>query len=257
MPHHTRLVEPFMGSGSFLLNRKAKYYLGADTNTELVSIFNFLKNDGVSIIDECEKLFNTYDITETRYYELREEYNNTVNLRKRAILFLYLNRNGFQGICRYNRHGKYTTPYGFPRGVDFPRKQLELAVDLMQNATVLNQSFEKTFLMVDSGDMVYCDPPYLPEMDNLAVFTEYSAGNMFAYPEHLALVKFAEACRERCIPVIISNHDSNIARELYQTADDIIELSVHRRINIQKTDKRDAKELLVLYGIKPSSLIEY
>ena len=49
------------------------------------------------------KRFNS----EEEYYKLRNKFNETTDVYKRAVLFVYLNRHGYNGLCRYNLKGGY------------------------------------------------------------------------------------------------------------------------------------------------------
>ncbi len=78
----------------------------------------------------------------------------------KAVYFLYLNRHGYRGLCRYNKSGHFNIPYGnykirisLKRNSRFCRKKA-------QRATFICASFDETLAMLKAGDVVYCDPPY-------------------------------------------------------------------------------------------------
>jgi DNA adenine methylase len=68
---HERLVEPFMGSGVFSLNTTKKY-LGADLNSDLISIFDCLKDNPDNFIEYAKSFFTMEYVGEKSFYELRE-----------------------------------------------------------------------------------------------------------------------------------------------------------------------------------------
>jgi DNA adenine methylase len=183
------------------------------------------------------------------YYEMREIFNEEeISLFDRASIFVYLNKYGFNGLCRYNRHGKFTTPFNkSKKPASFPEIELKNALLKKENAFFKCQSFEKTFSEVFSGDLIYCDPPYLPEQHKNGVFTTYS-GNEFTFENHITLVELAQQCQQMGIPVLISNHSSEITKELYQKATQIIEFPVSRSMGRYENSKNSALELLAIYS---------
>ncbi len=46
------------------------------------------------------------------YYQFREAFNKSQDPFRRAVLFLYLNRYGYDGLCRYNLRGEFNVPFG-------------------------------------------------------------------------------------------------------------------------------------------------
>jgi len=42
----------------------------------------------------------------------------------KAALFLYLNRHGYNGLCRYNASGEFNTPFGRYKKPYFPEKEM-------------------------------------------------------------------------------------------------------------------------------------
>ena len=111
LPTGKRLIEPFVGSGAVFLNTGYPRYLLADSNKDLIDLYQHLKKDGPTFIEECRRLFRRANNTAEAYYRLRAEFNACTDTRRRAVLFVYLNRHGYNGLCRYNASGR--TP--FPR----------------------------------------------------------------------------------------------------------------------------------------------
>ncbi|MEM2159325.1 MAG: Dam family site-specific DNA-(adenine-N6)-methyltransferase [Candidatus Nitrosotenuis sp.] len=244
-PEHTRLVEPFMGAGSFAVNRIVENYLGSDINADLINVFNCLSEE---FIEHVREFFSEEYFGEEIYYEMRNIFNQeTISPFDKASIFIYLNKYGFNGLCRYNRHGKFTTPFNkAKKPATFPEIELKHALSKKNNACFKCQSYENTFLELKKGDLVYCDPPYLPEQNKEGVFTIYS-GNEFSILDHQKLVNLAEKCRANSIPVIISNHSSTTTKELYKNASKIVEFSVSRSMGRYENFKNNALELLAIY----------
>jgi DNA adenine methylase len=91
---------------------------------------------------------------------------------------------------------------------------------------------------------VYCDPPYVP-LSTTANFTHYTqTGFTLADQQHLAII--AGQLRDQGIPVMISNHDTPLTRELYADAR-IIQFDVRRVISCDVKKRGVARELLAIF----------
>lgn len=249
-PHPTSMtgtfIEPFVGSGVVFMNIEACDYIINDVNDDLTNLYRILKTDGLSFIEECEYLFQEQNNTQEQFSQLRHTFNS-LNGKKgqerlRASLFLYLNRHCFNGLCRYNKSGEFNVPYGKYEKVYFPKKELQVAIDKLKRVTIFNESYEKVFLHAKVGDVIYCDPPYVP-LSNTASFTDY-AKTGFSMDQQKLLAKLAEEAP--CL-TLISNHDNDITRELYNNADEIITKEVSRFISASSDSRKPVTELLAIY----------
>src|SRR5690606_17524749 len=98
------------------------------------------------------------------YYDLREEFNSMSedDVRKPA-LFQYLNKHGFNGLCRYNKRGEFNSPKGTVKknGCNIPVQQLEAFSGKFFPEDFICGSFAD-YMEFDSPTLIYCDPPYVP-----------------------------------------------------------------------------------------------
>ena len=107
------LVEPFVGAGAVFLNSNFKRYILADINPDLINLFNIVKQDVDAYILAAKPIFFHPEAnTENYYYAKRDEFNQSTNIFQRSVLFLYLNRFGFNGLCRYNSKNEFNVPFG-------------------------------------------------------------------------------------------------------------------------------------------------
>lgn len=248
-PPHERLVEPFMGSGSFLLNRACKSYLGADINEHLVDGFNYLKDEQEHFLDYVESFFTEENGTTGGYKKLRNIFNHSTDRREKAAIFIFMNKHAFGSLCRYNnKNGHFNVP---PRQnltlKKFPRQDLQNFIDRTGDCQIFSQSFEETFKMVQDRDLIYCDPPYLPEGNKNGTFTAYSKLD-FNLGQHQLLVELAKntVCQFDAT-VIISNHNSPLTQELYKDASELTSLDVYRSMGRYGTIQKEAKEVFAIY----------
>ena len=113
IPQGACFVEPFVGAGSVFLNMDFDRYLLADINPDLINLFNVVKNDVDRYIQHAQALFLHEKANSKAFYLARRaEFNSSKDKFQRSVLFLYLNRFGFNGICRYNQKGGYNVPFG-------------------------------------------------------------------------------------------------------------------------------------------------
>jgi DNA adenine methylase len=238
-----RFIEPFVGSGVVFMNMNAGEYVINDINTDLVLIYKALQANGEEFIEMCEELFIPENNHQEKYNSLREEFNNTDTKDiRRGALFVYLNRHGFNGLCRYNKSGGFNVPFGKYDSVSFPKENLTKAIDKLKGVIIFNRSFEEIMAMTVPGDVCYLDPPYVP-MSSTASFTDYATTG-FTYEDQKILARAAEESEAK---IFISNHDNEVTRELYKNATEIITTEVTRFISADASSRGTVRELLAIY----------
>jgi len=245
LPPARKLVEPFVGAGSVFLNTDYDHYLLADINPDLINLYNLLKERPEEYISEAKRWFVAENNRKEAYLDIRAEFNKTDNVMYRSLAFLYMNRFGFNGLCRYNKKGGFNVPFGSYKKPYFPEAELEFFAEKAKKATFVCEGYHETFSRARKGCVVYCDPPYAP-LSNTANFTSY-AGNGFTLDDQAALADIAErAATERGIPVLISNHDTTLTRRLYHGAE-LNVVKVKRTISRNGSGRNKVDELLALF----------
>lgn len=245
LPEGNRLLEPFTGSGAVFLNTDYDSYLLTDNNPDLINIYQHLKDEGQDFIRYCKRFFGDRYNSEDCYYKRRVEFNKTTKLRRKAALFLYLNRHGYNGLCRYNLKGGYNVPFGRYKKPYFPAEEMLAFHHKAQRAEFRLADFSTCMQQAQAGDVIYCDPPYYP-LSPSANFTAYSAGGFNEAQQH-QLADLAKACRQRNIPVLISNHNTRFTLDVYSDAK-LDRFKVRRYISCNGNKRGHAGELLALYS---------
>ena len=241
-----RLVEPFTGSGAVFLNSAFELYLLADSNPDLINLYQQLAKEGHTLIRYCQGLFLPENNSASAYYRLREEFNASPKPGRRAALFLYLNRHCYNGLMRYNSKRIFNTPFGRYLKPYFPEKELLFFLERADQASFLQADYRDTMELVEPGDVVYCDPPYDP-LSETAKFTEYHAGG-FSWKDQEQLALTARDIAGRGIQVVISNHNTPAIRRLYQGLGASIEtLNVHRSIGPDTASRKKVEEVLAVF----------
>lgn len=244
LPAAHRLIEPFTGSGAVFINSDYSNYLLAEDNADLVNLFCSLQQEGNVFIDYCETFFSSANNCAKQYYQLRETFNGLTDPRKRAAVFLYLNRHGYNGLCRYNQKGGYNVPFGRYKKPYFPRKEMQYFHEKSQRASFVHSDFRDTFAMAKAGDLIYCDPPYAPIVQT-SNFSSYTS-KKFGEAEQVTLAKLAMDCANKGITVIISNHDTEFTRHHYRLGD-IQSFPVKRWISCHPENRLAVQELLAVF----------
>ena len=179
-----RLVEPFIGSGVIFLNSSFEKSLLCDINNDLICLYVNLKNRLDELVYKSKSLFSRSSNTEDNFYFLRNKFNSLKSHElEKSALFIYVNRHGFNGLCRYNREGLFNVPFGKYKKPFFPEERM---FDLANKSQ---------FAEVKSGDIVYCDPPYVP-ISKTSKFTTYSKSS-FTLEEQKNLTYKAMELKEK------------------------------------------------------------
>ena len=250
LPTGQRLVEPFVGSGAVFLNTDYDSYLLADANKHLVWAHRLIGGAMPTGLDDIiEMLRFIYEDSNNAesFYDNRLMLNaNEGTERLSALTFIYLNRHCFNGLVRYNAKGEFNAPFGRYKDPYLPEEEMRNFHRKWQDVQpMINcRDFRLTMALADPGDTIYADPPYLP-LSTTANFSSYSAGG-FSYQDQVDLRDCAVAAAQRGIPVVISNHDTSVARELYADAE-IVAFEVSRSISCKGDGRGKAPELLAIY----------
>jgi DNA adenine methylase len=111
-------VEPFCGGLAVALGLAPNKALLNDINPHLLNFYHWLQR-GLSISLE---MTNEKDL----YYQYRARFNALIkeekaNSQEAAELFYYLNRTGYNGLCRFNQKGEFNVPFGRYRRINYQR----------------------------------------------------------------------------------------------------------------------------------------
>jgi DNA adenine methylase len=245
LPKAQTLIEPFVGAGSIFLNTDYERYILTDINPDLINLYNLLKEKPDSYITEAKRWFVAENNRKDVYLSIRQEFNHSHDVMFRSLAFLYMNRFGFNGLCRYNKKGGFNVPFGSYKKPYFPEQELEFFVEKSAKATFICEGYAEAFSRAQKDCVVYCDPPYAP-LSHTANFTSYAGGG-FSLDDQAALADVAEkTALERKVPVLISNHDTILTRRLYHGAQ-LNVVKVKRTISRNGSARNKVDELLALF----------
>jgi DNA adenine methylase len=242
LPEGSRLIEPFLGAGSVFLGSSYPKAVIGDANPDLVAVWTAIRERPREFCERASALFSEINRSDEAYRRIRTEYNSSEDRFERAIRFIYLNKFGFNGLYRVNQKGHFNVPYA-KLGVipHFPFEEVEAASRKLRSAMVVCSGFRGTMSLASRGDVVYCDPPYLA-LDAAPSFVGYTKDG-FGQSEQQGLVEASIAAVRRGATVLISNHDTPTARELYRLFH-ISEVSVRRSVSAAGASRGMVSELV-------------
>lgn len=200
---HRRLVEPFAGGLAVVLGLGPRRALLNDSNPYLIAFYRWLQR-GLDIrrLDiEMKNDCGTFARNRARFNALILE--GKTDSPETAALFYYLNRTGFNGLCRFNSKGLFNVPFGRYKAIPY-RTDFSEYTGALQRYELEVGDFR--WLKLKASDFIYADPPYDVE------FTTYSAGG-FSWRDQERLAQWLAAHPG---PVVASNQATKRIRKLYR-----------------------------------------
>lgn len=245
-------VEPFLGSGVVAANMSASSFTLNDGNPDIAMLHNALISNQLEVLKWCNQIWFMGE--QGDYYIVRDAFNDRVadSVYERAAQFIFLNQFGFNGLVRYNNSGVFNVPIGKTSSGKPPKvpknDMMAMANTLrgrLKGRPVQNRDFEEIMIDAPDGATIYGDPPYVPMSASMSDIS-YTAGG-FKHKDQIRLAEAAEDCYLRGCRVILSNHDNEVTRELYQNATQIISFDVQRTISCKGGERMKVKELIAIY----------
>jgi DNA adenine methylase len=230
---HRRLVEPFAGGLAVSLGLSPERALLNDANPHLINFYQWVQR-GLRVtlrMANDERLF----------YRHRTRFNQLIAAGREASeeaagLFYFLNRTGYNGLCRFNRRGEFNVPFGRYTRINYTR-DFSGYRDVLASWTFA--SGDVADVPIEPRDFVYADPPYDVE------FTAYSRGG-FSWDDQ---VRTAELVARHTGPAILVNQATTRIESLYRRLGFRLEyLEAPRRISCDGL-RVPAREVVALRNV--------
>src|SRR5437773_2382230 len=106
-PTYRRYIEPFAGSSCLFFALQPERAILSDNNQELIDTYHSVQQSPEEIYDAVLRIPRT----KAKYEQMRAESPTNLRRVQRAVRFIFLNRNCFNGIYRTNLHGKFNVPF--------------------------------------------------------------------------------------------------------------------------------------------------
>jgi DNA adenine methylase len=237
-----RLFVPFVGAGSLPLSIPGRVAYISDANTHLIRCYLAIRDNVEDLIFALGDFAND----EQRFYEVRDAFNSGYgdDLWK-AAAFIYMNRVGFNGVCRFNRKGEFNGTFGDgkPKAI-CDADSLRACAVALRGVEIVAEEFSGVEERAEPGDLVYLDPPYVPE-SKTASFTGY--WGKWTDDDHEYVAALFRRLAARGVHVLASNSETPRARELY-AGFEIRQLTRANSVNSKACARGGKAEILVLGG---------
>lgn len=212
--------EPFLGGGAVFLTihgRVKKQAFLSDVNPHLIAGWRGYANvtdEFLDLLVECAE-----KDSEEFYYWMRAQ--KPTSELEMAVRFAYLNATSWNHLWRENsKTGAMNAPWG-KRAFQIPSaERLREFSEAMTQAEVSVKDFRESLRLVESGDFVYLDPPYLPiwtraeEKEPTSKFNRYNA-KTFELTDLEDLAALCKSMDERGVAWLLSNRDTEQVRDLF------------------------------------------
>lgn len=240
--------EPFVGGGAVLFELAPKNAVINDYNSELMNVYNCIKDDN-KFAAMCRELNNhETNHSEEYYYAVRSLDKNKKRFSKladykRAARTIYLNKSCFNGLYRVNKNNEFNVPFGKKLKVNtYDGVNLTLIYTYLNlnNIKILNTDYEESVKNAKKGDFIYFDPPYDSDTTTFNDYTE----NGFGKEEQKRLSKvFKDLANKGCY-VMLSNYNTKLIKELYKDFNINI---IHSKtmIGAKSKDRKVVDEVLI------------
>jgi DNA adenine methylase len=235
-PHRSRrLVEPFCGGLAVALGLMPDRALLNDVNPHIINFYRWVQR-GLSIGVSFSNDSKTYYAFRRRFNALLEQGGG--ESVEAASMFYYLNRTGYNGLCRFNQKGAFNVPFGRYAKIGY-KSDLDFSVYVEPFSRFEFVSMDFESLPLEADDFVYADPPYD------VAFRQYSKDG-FGWEEQ---VRTAEWLARHSGPVVLSNEATRRIVRLYEKLGYTLKyLSGPRQISCTG-DRTPAREVLAIRNL--------
>jgi len=262
-------VEPFFGGGAVALEVIKKFtaagvqqsdlsprVLVNDFNPHLSNLWNMVIEDSSLVLEKFNEHIRKH--SEDYFYEVRSSLEPIqtdgtsqvfVDPFQTAADFLYLDKNCFNGLIRYNKKGEFNSPIG-----KFPKPQTIDASNLLnlqlglKGLYVYDKDFVDFVQTLMAGQdltentLVYFDPPYVP-LTETSSFTDYTSRG-FTEDDQLRLKGLVDRLTRMNVKVILSNSYTSWVTNEYSDYN-INSIQAGRSINSVGKSRGKIKELVI------------
>ena len=234
-----KYIEPFFGGGALYFALQPSTAVIADSNPELINLYNTVANDVEAIISFLKEMPNDKEF----FYKMRSEKVAEMSTVMQAARTIYLNRTCFNGLYRVNRQWQYNVPYGYYKNPLICDEDNLRATSSRLAQTKIMLGDYKAILQetAEPGDFIYLDPPYLP-ISKYADFKRYTK-EQFYEEDHRELAEEVARLQELGCCVVLTNSNHPLVHELFDKYK-VEVFNTRRYINCDAT-KRSGEDVIV------------
>ena len=239
-----KYIEPFIGGGALFFASQPKEAVIADSNFELVNLYNIIKNNPYELINQLSTMVNDSDY----FYELRSVDVEKLSAVEIAARTIFLNKTCFNGLYRVNKKGNFNVPFGEYKNPKFcDEEAILIASNLLANKQIILGDYKDVLKKyAKENDFIFLDPPYLP-ISQYSDFKRYTK-EQFYEEDHVELANEVKRLQEIGCYVVLTNSNHPLVHQLY--SDYTIEIIQTKRFINSDSSKRTGEDVIVT--VKPS-----
>lgn len=237
--------EPFVGGGAVLFSLQPKRAVINDANSELINVYNVIKNNVEELITDLHTHKNESDY----FYNIRAldreiDFENMSDIKK-ASRIIFLNKTCYNGLYRVNNAGEFNSPFGKYKNPNIVNEATLRAVSNYlnkNNITILSQDYSSVLKKPEKNSFVYFDPPYDP-VSQSSNFTGYTQGK-FNNNDQIMLRDKCDELNSKSIKFLLSNSATKFIEELYSDYN-IHYVKANRAVNSVAEKRGEINEVLI------------
>ena len=178
--NYNTYYEPFLGSGGVLGVLAPKKAYASDIYKPLIEIWQMLSTDKERL---KKSYLDRYNLIEKigkaeAYKKILSDFNKNPN----GADLVFLCRTCYGGVVRFRKADGYMST---PVGVHNPVSPISFAERAdawsirTKNTKFISADYREIFKKAKSGDLIYCDPPYIDSQSILYGAQSFSIGSLF------------------------------------------------------------------------------
>jgi len=176
---YNKFIEPFVGTGAVLATLSPSRSIAGDTLTPLIEMWRLLQRKPEVIVDYYQEVIERFNGDRDGVYnEILSRFNDYPN----PLDLVILSRTCYGGVMRFTREGKMSTPIGphKPISAQTFAKRCQEWGERVRRTEFFNEPFSQTIARAESGDIIYCDPPYVDSQSILYGSQDFSFSRLIA-----------------------------------------------------------------------------
>ncbi|WP_229711380.1 Dam family site-specific DNA-(adenine-N6)-methyltransferase [Pectinatus frisingensis] len=204
-------IEPFIGGGALFFAVQPSNGIIADSNAELINVYQQVSSHVEDVIHYLER----YENTEEMFYAVRRQEWQGLPPAEAAARMIYLNHTCFNGLYRVNKKGKFNVPFGHYKKPNICNADnLRAAAQVLQKVKIVCSDYLQVLSKYAKfGDFVFLDPPYIP-VSKYADFKRYTK-RQFGKQDQVNLADKVKDLQDIGCSIILTNSNHPMVHELY------------------------------------------